>query len=72
MAAIPYNSSRQRIGEPIASHNDNNRQIVEKDFSPPDKVFGPRLPVASLPGWTCAYSKVFEKVEDGGWGFEPR
>lgn len=33
-----YNSSRQRIGAPMASQRDNKRHIVEKDFSPPDKV----------------------------------
>ena len=34
-----YNSSKQRIGDPIASQSERSRQMVEKDFSPPDKVF---------------------------------
>lgn len=38
-----YNSSRQRIGEPIASHRASKRHICENDFSPPDRVFAPRL-----------------------------
>lgn len=37
-----YNSSKQRMGEPIASHSANNRQTWENDFSPPDSVFAPR------------------------------
>jgi hypothetical protein len=32
------NSSRNRIGDPIASHTDKSMQIDENDFSPPDKV----------------------------------
>lgn len=34
-----HNSSRQRIGEPMASQSESNKQIVENDFSPPDSVF---------------------------------
>lgn len=34
-----YNSSRQRIGEPMASQRESNRQMVENDFSPPESVF---------------------------------
>lgn len=34
-----YNSSRQRMGAPIASQRDSRRQMVEKDFSPPERVF---------------------------------
>lgn len=33
-----YNSSRQRMGAPIASQRDSKRQMVEKDFSPPESV----------------------------------
>jgi hypothetical protein len=33
-----YNSSRQRMGEPIASHNESRRHTVEYDFSPPESV----------------------------------
>lgn len=33
------NSSRQRIGEPIASHRERRRHTVEYDFSPPERVF---------------------------------
>jgi hypothetical protein len=33
-----YNSSRQRIGDPIASQSARRRQTVEYDFSPPDSV----------------------------------
>jgi hypothetical protein len=32
------NSSKQRIGLPIASQIASNKQMVEKDFSPPDRV----------------------------------
>jgi len=41
------NSSRQRMGDPMASQSDSKRQICEKDFSPPERVFVPR-PVLSL------------------------
>ena len=34
-----YNSSKPRIGEPMASQRDRSRQMVENDFSPPDSVF---------------------------------
>jgi hypothetical protein len=33
-----YNSSRQRIGDPMASQSARRRQTVEYDFSPPDSV----------------------------------
>jgi hypothetical protein len=33
-----YNSSKHRIGDPMASHRARSKQIVEKDFSPPDNV----------------------------------
>ena len=33
-----HNSSRQRMGEPMASHRERRRQMVENDFSPPDNV----------------------------------
>jgi hypothetical protein len=36
---MTYNSSRQRIGEPIASQSAKSIQMVEKDFSPPERVF---------------------------------
>ena len=32
------NSSRQRIGQPTDSHNAKSRQMVEKDFSPPERA----------------------------------
>ena len=35
---VTDNSSKQRIGAPIASHRESKKQICEKDFSPPDKV----------------------------------
>jgi hypothetical protein len=33
-----HNSSRQRIGDPMASQSARRRQTVEYDFSPPDSV----------------------------------
>jgi hypothetical protein len=49
-----YNSSRHLIGDPIASHSDSNKQIWEKDFSPPDSVFAPRPSlVFVMSGSTC-------------------
>lgn len=49
-----YNSSRQRIGAPIASHRESRRQIVEKDFSPPERVLVWRpWPVLVSSGSTC-------------------
>lgn len=48
-----YNSSRHRIGDPMASHRANSKQMVENDFSPPDKVFVCRpLPVLVSSGST--------------------
>ena len=44
-----YNSSRHRTGAPMASHSDRRRQMVEKDFSPPDRVFASR-PLPTLVG----------------------
>ena len=44
-----YNSSRHRTGAPIASHSDKRRQMVEKDFSPPDRVFA-SLPLPTFVG----------------------
>lgn len=41
-AISTYNSSRQRIGEPMASQRANRRQTCENDFSPPDSVLAPR------------------------------
>jgi len=32
------NSSRHRMGDPMASHSDSNRHTVEYDFSPPESV----------------------------------
>ncbi len=32
------NSSRHRIGAPMASQRESSKQMVEKDFSPPDSV----------------------------------
>lgn len=50
-----YNSSRQRIGEPIAFQSARRRQIKEYDFSPPDSVLvfliSPPFTVRS--GCTC-------------------
>lgn len=37
-----YNSSRQRMGDPMASQRARRRQICEKDFSPPERVLAPR------------------------------
>lgn len=34
------NSSKHRIGQLMASQRDNSRQIVEKDFSPPESDLG--------------------------------
>jgi len=46
-----YNSSRARIGEPMASHTDKRKQIWANDFSPPDNVLGSLLElVFVLPG----------------------
>lgn len=50
------NSSKHRMGEPIASQSESRRQIVENDFSPPESVFGPLFPVSSPPGWTSMMS----------------
>jgi hypothetical protein len=51
---LTYNSSRHRIGEPIASQSDKSKQIVEKDFSPPDNVFVWRpFPLLVSSGSTC-------------------
>lgn len=49
-----YNSSRQRMGAPIASQRDSKRQMVEKDFSPPESVFvwRPWPPVLEMSGST--------------------
>jgi len=48
------NSSKPRIGQPIVSHNDKSKHIVENDFSPPDKDFG-SFSYDSLPAaFTCA------------------
>lgn len=49
-----YNSSKHRTGEPIASHNANNRQICENDFSPPESVLAPRPALSFvISGSTC-------------------
>ena len=51
-SAIPqrsYNSSKQRIGDPMASHTDNNKQICAKDFSPPERDFGSFREASGLP-----------------------
>jgi hypothetical protein len=34
-----HNSSRHRIGDPIASQSAKSKHVVEKDFSPPESVF---------------------------------
>lgn len=49
-----YNSSRQRMGAPIASQRDSKRQMVEKDFSPPESVlvWRPWPPVLEMSGST--------------------
>lgn len=51
---ITYNSSRQRIGEPIASQRESRRQTVEYDFSPPERVFVclPSPLRSMMSGWT--------------------
>jgi hypothetical protein len=54
-----YNSSRQRIGEPMASQRESNKQIVENDFSPPESVLV-CLPASSSiaeSGWTWSISR---------------
>ena len=48
-----YNSSKQRIGEPMASQRESSKQMVENDFSPPESVL---VCLAALPsivesGW---------------------
>lgn len=55
-----YNSSKQRIGDPIASHSASNKQTWENDFSPPDRVLAPR-PALSLvlSGSTCCNELAF-------------
>jgi hypothetical protein len=52
-----YNSSKQRIGDPIASQSESKRHTCEKDFSPPDKVLAPR-PVLSLVISGSTYEKL--------------
>lgn len=49
-----YNSSRHRIGAPMASHIERRRQMVEKDFSPPESpcVVLPLLPFLVSSGST--------------------
>lgn len=53
---VSYNSSKQRTGAPIASHKDSNRHVVEKDFSPPERVrvFRPSLLIRVESGSTWA------------------
>jgi hypothetical protein len=43
------------MGEPMASHSERRRQIVEKDFSPPERVFvwRPAAEVRVISGSTC-------------------
>jgi hypothetical protein len=55
-----YNSSKQRIGEPMASHRASSMQMVEKDFSPPDKVFvcRPLSLLRVISGSTCCSALV--------------
>jgi hypothetical protein len=50
-----YNSSKQRMGDPMASHNASSIQMVEKDFSPPDNVFvcRPLSLLRVMSGSTC-------------------
>lgn len=71
------NSSRQRIGHPMASHRESRRQIVEKDFSPPEREVGSLrllLPEAWVvfgsSVWTCENSVVNRiRRRGGGLGF---
>lgn len=64
-----YNSSRQRIGEPMASQRDKRRHTWEKDFSPPERVFAPRPVLSSLviSGSTCTQLDTIIQDVNRGW-----
>jgi hypothetical protein len=58
LAIAAYNSSKQRIGDPMASQSASKRQTCENDFSPPERVLAPRPSLLSLvmSGSTCEVS----------------